>query len=143
MIDINRGVETHFHTSGMQVHMYVDEPGVFRNSHGTIVDPALAAEAGYDVKTLLAKADKAARIRAALTAVDQEFSQEQADAGGPQVVEVREGYKLLDIGLGRFSIQDPDGNQVVPRPLPEKEARLLLSKIVPEPVHKPDEDKAA
>lgn len=131
MIDINKGVETHWHSSGMQVHMYVNEPGVFRNSHGTIVSKELAAEAGYDVDRLVGEADRRKRIADAIAAVDQEFNQAQNETGGPVLVEEASGFKLLDIGLGRFSIQDPDGNQVVPRPLPEKEARLLFSKLVP------------
>ena len=126
-IDLNRGVTIRRQpTTGVQVFMYKDTPGVFLNAHGTEVDPDMARSAGFDTETLLKDKLKRERMAVAMSTIEAEFS------SGPAMREtVREadGFKLIAVGLGRHKVLDPDGEELHSQPLTLEEANLLLDQL--------------
>lgn len=127
-IDLNRGVEMRkSRASGIEVFMYLNEPGVYRSAHDKIIPMEIAAEAGYPVEALEKERKKRAAIATATQAIETEFNSASdlknelvADAGG---------YKLIHIGLGRHNVTDADGNVLNSRPLTEQEGRGLYQKL--------------
>ena len=126
-IDLNRGVTIRRQpTTGVQVFMYKDTPGVFLNAHGTEVDPELAKSAGFNTEALLKDKLKRERMAVAMSTIEEEFS------SGPAMREtVREadGFKLIAVGLGRHKVLDPDGEELHDKPLTLEEANLLLDQL--------------
>lgn len=141
-IDYDRGVIIKIHqTSGMDVFMYVDTPGVFLNAFGTEIDPSIAKEAGYDVDRLLREKVKRERMAQAAKLIEQELALEEKE-GVREVVAERQGFKVIDLGLGRHYVEDPEGNQLTAQPLPLEQAKLLLSKLTPDKEPKVETPKA-
>lgn len=134
-IDYNRGVLKKVHNKlGVDVYMYKDTPGVYLNAYGTEVSEALAAEAGFDIETLGRARLKRERMAQAMAAIEQELNPE-VGAGERKLVEERGGFKIMDIGLGRHIVEDPDGNKLTAAPLPLETAKVLLERLTPnEPV---------
>ena len=126
-IDLNRGVTIRRQpTTGVQVFMYKDTPGVFLNAHGTEVSPEMAKSSGFDTETLLKDKLKRERMAVAMSTIEAEFS------SGPAMREtVREadGFKLIAVGLGRHKVLDPDGEELHDKPLTLEEANLLLDQL--------------
>jgi hypothetical protein len=115
-IDYDLGVIINIHkNTGMDVFMYVDEPGVYLNAHGDKVAQEIAAEAGYDVEKYSKARVKMDRKKQALAMIDAELADEK------DVVEValaeRNGYKVVSTGLGRHHVVDPDGNRLTTFPV--------------------------
>lgn len=137
-IDLNRGVTIRRHAStGVQVFMYKDDPGVFLNAHGTEVDPALAASAGFDIDTLLKEKVKRERQAVAMAAIEAEFS---AGPAKSEVVRSVDGFNLVAVGLGRHKVLDPDGEELHSTPLTLEEANLLLDQLTHTQPEAPVED---
>lgn len=130
-IDFDRGVLIRQNPSagGIQIYMYVDAPGVFLNAFGQEVDADLAAGAGYDVALLARRRLIQERKALALAAIEEEL--EGADAGEAVVVRQRGDWSLVDIGLGRFVVKDPDGAVVTPHALPREQADIVFEKLTP------------
>lgn len=131
IIDLNRGVEIHRHrASGMYVYMYIDTPGVYLNHFGKPVDEALAEQAGYEVVRLGKEKLKRERMASAMSAIERELA--LADSAVAEVIlEERGGYKVVQLALGNANIFDDEGNKLNSKPIPEQEARLLLTHMVP------------
>lgn len=130
-IDLDRGVHTRSDPqTGMDVHMYVDEPGVYRSSHGNVIDTAIAARAGFPIE----EQAKAKRRQDALKAAHDKVLREldEANTGERIVLAERDGFKIIDIGYDRYMVQDPDGDNLTPKPLNKREAVVLLEELVPE-----------
>lgn len=133
-IDYDRGVIISQHKqTGMDIFMYVDTPGVYLNAFGTPVADKLAKEAGYDVEKFGKERVKRERMKAATDAIEQELAIVN-DQGVKTVVEETEGFKIIDIGLGRHFVEDPDGNKLTSVPLPLEQAKVLLRQLVPNAV---------
>lgn len=115
--------------SGVQVYMYMDEPGIFRNAFGQEVDDSLARLAGFDVDRLLKERAKRERMKAAFEQIEAEMAEGEAKQ---EVALERSGYTLIDLGLGRFQIKDPEGGLLTAQPVPEEVARKLFDQLVPE-----------
>lgn len=115
--------------SGVQVYMYLDEPGIFRNAFGQEVDESLARLAGFDVDRLLKERAKRERLKAAFEQIEAEMAEGEAKQ---EVALERSGYTLIDLGLGRFQIKDPEGGLLTAMPVPEEVARRLFDQLVPE-----------
>lgn len=129
MIDLNRGVMLRWHPTGAMVYMYFDEPGVFRTPYGNVIeDESFVAEAGYDVKSLQRERARNARRRKAMEEIDKDFEGDK----GPVILDKRAGFTLVDIGLGRHNVVDPDGEVINKRPLTLPEANKVFASMVPE-----------
>lgn len=121
-IDYDKGVLKRKHPAGLDVYMYVNEPGVFRNGHGNEVDKELAREAGYEVDRLVKERRRRARVAEATKMIDEEFSHEVAH----KVVDTVNGYKIVQVNGERHTILDPDNNVMTPgKFLSRSEARRI------------------
>jgi len=131
-IDLNRGVTIRRHAgTGMQVFMYKDAPGEYMNAFGRHVPEPIAAQCGFPIEILRREKVRLQRMADAKIAIDKEFT-----ALGPikELVEQRDGYKLYLRGLGRFDIEDPDGNKLNEVPLSKEIAYNLLDNFAPQVV---------
>jgi hypothetical protein len=135
-IDYDRGVLIMTHPgSGMDVYMYVDSPGEYLTAHGKEVNEKIAKEAGYDVEKLGKEKVRLERRRKAAQEIDAEFEIE----GKEEVVQEKEGFKVVAYGYGRHNVIDPDGNKLNNIPLTLDMALKLLSSFTTD--EKPDEKK--
>lgn len=131
-IDLDRGVVIRKHPTGVEVFEYKDDPGVYLNTFGKVVHDDLAKEAGYDTgKQAKAKLRKE-RMAEALARIEAELADGDGEAGDRKVVNERDGFKVVDIGLGRFIIEDPDGGNLTKQPLTKQEVEVVFGKLVPE-----------
>ena len=134
-IDFDRGVIIKQHKSGAQIYMYRAEPGHYLSSFGSEVSEELAKEAGFDIERFSKARLKGERMATAMAAIEEELS---AEPGEEKVVADRKGFTVVDIGMGRHVVKDPDGNNLVADPMPKDVALLLLEKLTPdEPKPKP------
>lgn len=139
VIDYDRGVIIQSHHSGMDVFMYVDTPGVFLTAHGKDVSEQIAAEAGYDVAKLMKERIRRERIDQATKLISKELEDEKDLV--ENVVEEREGWKLVSTGLGRHNVVDPDGNILNRSPLVLDSAKRLFDGMAPAVVVASDDEK--
>lgn len=92
----------------MEVFMYRDQPGVYYTAHGQEVNVALAKMAGFDVERHAKVRQHQLRSQAADATIAQELG--IADGRIEHIVVKEEaGFKLVDIGLGRFWVEDESG----------------------------------
>lgn len=126
VIDYDRGVIINVHqASGIDVFMYVDDPGKFLTAHGTPVTDILAKEAGYDVEKLAKDRVKKSRKEQALQMIDAELADDKDVK--EDIVEEKNGWKIITTGLGRHHLIDPDGNRLTSVPQPLEAAQKLLN----------------
>lgn len=118
----DKGCHVRAHSSGMQVVMLVNEPGVFRNARGDLIAAELAEAAGFDTASLLKEKAKRDRIAQATALVEKEFTAE----GEKEVEDENGGYKLVHIGFGRYVVEDEDGNRITPKFLTKEQAKGVL-----------------
>lgn len=106
MIDYDRGVAKRKAPGGVSVYMYNDSPGHYYNAYGTEVDESLAKAAGFPVERLRKERAKQERMTQAKDLIEKEFA---SAPGEIKVVAKKGDFSLVDIGLGRFQVRDPDG----------------------------------
>lgn len=129
-IDYNRGVVIQQDkATGINVYMYINEPGVYLSAHGTPVSQDLARAAGYDVVELGKKKQMFERMKAAQDAIRAEFEGQVGNVS--KVVIERQGFTVKDIGLGRFKVYDPDGAELTKDPLSMELATAVFDQLVP------------
>ena len=124
-IDLNRGVVIRTNPVGIRVHMYKDEPGVYRDAYGNEVNEKIAASVGFDVKPLAKAKSKAEKLAAARAQIEAE------DGEAPEGTALKEagGYRVMHMGFGRYLIFDEDDNKITPEFLKKKEALDTLDKL--------------
>ena len=127
-IDYDRGVYKCVHPTGVEVFMYADEPGVFRNAFGAEVSEEMGAQSGFEVEQLALQRRKKERLNDAAHIIEQEFS---GAPGEREVVEERGGFSVIGLGHGRHIVEDPDGNNLTPAPMPLEAAKVLFDQLVP------------
>ena len=129
-IDYDRGVIFTKHSgTGVEVYMYVDEPGVYINAFEGPVDEKFAKEAGFDTEKYAKQRVYKERMRAAKNAIEAELSKITDE---PIVAVEKAGFKIMDIGVGRFTVHDPQGNVLTPEPLSLEIAEKLVAALVPD-----------
>lgn len=95
-------------STGMEVFMYRNEPGVYYTAHGTEVNKALAEMAGFDVARHTALREHKKRVALASETIAKEL--DVLNGVGARVVkEELGGFRLVDIGKGRFLVEDDHG----------------------------------
>jgi len=128
-INLDRGVHMRSHPSmGMDVYMYVDDPGVYFDAHGNKLTSEIAEQAGFPVDDL----DQKHRIKEALDAAQKQVMEQFGVAPKGPVAE-RDGFKVLDLGLGRYNVLGPDGSVLTKQPISKEHAMLLLDNLAPNP----------
>lgn len=146
-IDLNAGVTMKRQAKdgkdvGPAVYMYKSRPGVYFNVFGNEVSEELAKEAGFDVEKLSRQRRQAELIEQAKKDIEAQLS----DPDEKVVVKEREGVKVVKIGEGRYTIEGPDGSNILPPGVQYDEARAMgmLDKLVPEkaPAKKSAKEKA-
>lgn len=131
-IDYSRGVTIRKHMgTGVDVIMYKDTPGVYLSWHGTKVSEVMAKEAGFPVEILGREKLRRERLDAAGLMIDKELGQAP---GMETVVAEKDGFRIVDIGQGRFVVKDPEGFAMHKAWLGREMADKLLQYLVPEKV---------
>jgi hypothetical protein len=126
-IDLDRGVWMRTHpTLNMDVYMYCDDPGVYYDAHGNTVPEELAAAAGFDTEKLGRDHKIKVALKEAQDAVLAGFGEAKT-----KVSAERGGFKIMDIGLGRFNVHDPEGNLLHKTPISKEQATILLDHLSP------------
>lgn len=126
-IDLDRGVVCHVHPTGMEIYMYKDTPGEYLNAHGKPVPEAVAAASGFDVMRYQKAKLRNDRMKQAMEMIDKELAEGEETA---EVVETREGFKIIDVGAGGHRVEDPDGNVLTPVPVPRELAQKLVNQLL-------------
>lgn len=128
-IDYDRGVHIRkVENLGLDVFMYVDSPGVYLNAHGTPVTSEIAAQAGFPVEEHLKQRRIKERMASAIAKIKEEID---ASEGEQKVVNERNGFTIVDIGLGRYQVRDPDGDVLTQAPMSEQEINIVFDQLVP------------
>lgn len=128
-IDYDRGVLKRIEpVSKLEVYMYVDTPGVYLNAHGTPVAEALGKSAGFPVEFYAKQRVRKERMAQAMDAISTELDLVE---NVTTVVREKGGFKIVDIGLGRHQVHDPDGDNLTKEPLTAQQADLVLDQLVP------------
>jgi len=108
-IDYDRGVIIKsIASTGMEVFMYRKEPGVYYTAHGSEVNQALARLAGFDVDRQVAMREHQRRALMASAQIAKELEVDNG-VGKKVVLEEVAGFKLIDLGKGRYWIEDEHG----------------------------------
>lgn len=124
-IDYDKGVLINTHPgTGMDVFMYVQQPGKYLTAHGKDVPDKIAAEAGYNVEQLAKERLRMERKAQASAIIDKELSDDASTL--EECVDNRNGFRLVSIGMGRHNVKDPDGNVLNSHPLPKESAEKLF-----------------
>lgn len=126
LVDYDRGalIKTHPGT-GMDVFMYVDTPGEYLTAHLKSVPDVIAKEAGYDVDHLAKERLRRSRKAQASAIIDKELSDDANTE--EECVDVRNDFRLVSIGMGRYNVKDPDSNLLNAHPLPKESAVRLFN----------------
>lgn len=115
-IDLDRGVMMTSY-QGVEIYMYLDDPGVYLNAYGTEVPESLARAAGLDVDKFSKQHMRKVRMAAAQKGIEDELAILEQNEGNHRVVKTVKDFKLVDVGLGRFKVEDPDGNALTKEPV--------------------------
>lgn len=125
-IDYDRGAIIMSHPgTGMDVFMYVDAPGEYLTAHAVPVPDDIAQAAGYDVARLAKERLRNQRKAQASAIIDRELADDANT--NEECVDVRNGFHLVSIGMGRHNVKDPDGNILNAHPLPKEGAQKLFN----------------
>lgn len=129
MMDFNRGLEIrHDQNTGASIYMVIAEPGVYYTAHGTEVSPEIARAAGFGVDIHLKEKRKREAMTTAQRAIEAQYNAGEAKS---DVKAERRGYKLVDIGIDRFCILDPDGVNLTPKYMGPAIALHVFDQMVP------------
>ncbi len=138
-VDLNRGVTIRITAGGMRVHMYKDEPGVYRTVTGALLSEKVAFEAGFPVQELGQTREIQLRKTAAFAAIENEFDKVSEE----KLIKEAGGFQVIALGLGRHEVRDPNGVTLTEAPMSRKESLLLLSKLAPADVEVVDTPEPA
>lgn len=128
-IDLDRGVWMRSHPSiGMDIYMYVDDPGVYYDAHGNGVPKELAEAAGFDVETLQKEHLRKTAMDNAMAEIDAKYGSHEK-----KVVKESGGYQVWDLGLGRYNVTDAKGNLLNKVPITKEQYEVLLKHLAPTP----------
>lgn len=139
-VDYDRGVmKGKDPTSGIEVYMYMDTPGVYLNAFEQPVSEKLALAAGFDVDKFRSARQRQERMAYAKQQIEKELAH-----GIPQKEPLleRKGWKIMVLGKNLHNVVDPDGNVLNQFPLGEEVARSVFDSLIPpEAVQKAPEGK--
>ena len=141
-IDIDRGVSIREHKgTDSKVFMFKEKPGVYLNAHGDEVSETVAREAGFPVEQFRRERLRAEKLADAAALVEAEMASPTAPEAS--VVNERGGFKMLDMGFGRYLIETTEGDRVTPKAVGLAVAASLFAKLAPAPVTSGTEADAA
>lgn len=126
-IDYDRGVMIRQDgKSGIEVYMYIDDPGIYLSVHGNKISEDLARSAGYPVDAQL----KARQFKLKLADFEAKLKTElQVEEAGAQTLREHLGFKLIELGPDRCQIISPQGIVLNTQVLPKDEAVKLFDEV--------------
>lgn len=110
MLDLNRGVTTRKHPSGVYVSQYDDDPGTYLDPRGKPVAPELAKQAGFDIEK-----DKVAKLKLLkLAEYKKQLDAEYATAEETLARELSKngGHDIRHVGADQYAVFNADGKRV-------------------------------
>lgn len=115
---------------GPRIHMYTDEPGVYRDAHGQEVPAVVAKMAGFDIEQGM--------VQQAVLGEQSRLMARYANITGPKKPHVIEetrplGHTLVCIGPDKYHIEREDGTRVTSAELSRHYAVMWLDDIDPMP----------
>ena len=106
-IDYDKGVRIRsIPELGMEVFMYIQDPGVFLTANGAVIPAELARRAGFDVDKLLKMRERKVRMGIAAATIEREIDLSES-AAVREVIEELGGFKVVRVG-SHFLVEDPD-----------------------------------
>lgn len=128
-IDLDRGVMQKAYEA-IDVYMYIDDPGVYLNAYATPVTEAIARAAGFDVEKYAKLRQRKLLLQKAQAQIEAQLALEPDEE---TVIEEVKGFKLVDIGLGRVQIRDPEGGFLLNSPVTKEMGTNIFKEITAEP----------
>lgn len=127
MLDLNRGVITKFHPSGIKVNMYLDDPGTYLDDKGEQIDSKFAEQAGFNVERDRREKRKQLMLDQYKERLEREMKTEEeaiADA-----MSQSGKYDVRPIGGGQYALFDKDGVRVTRAPMSKADIEMLLGPL--------------
>ncbi len=126
-IDYNRGlIKGKDQSTGVNVYMYLDDPGVYLSSQGTMVSQAVAERAGFDIARHRNERIRRLRIGKAKEMIEAQLDHEESKSS---TIKVQNGWAIKHIGFGKHYIEAPDGSIITDRNLTLEQAHGLLQEL--------------
>lgn len=126
-LDLDRGVRTRFHKSGMSISMYKDDPGTYYTDNAEVVDPKFAKEAGFNVEADVRQKVKNDRLAAYEKQLNDEMQSEE-DALA-QAMSDNSSVDVRHIGGGQYAIFDKGGKQLTRVAMTRADVELLIGPV--------------
>lgn len=126
-LDLNRGVKTKFHPSGMSVNMYLDDPGVYLTASGDPMDAELAKQAGFDLERMNLERVKQLKLKAYREQLDRELQSEEDNLAA--AFSQSDKHDVRHIGGGQYAVFDKDGKRVTKVAMSKADVELLVGKL--------------
>lgn len=126
-LDLNRGVMTKFHPSGIKVNMYLDDPGTYLDDRGQPLDEKFAIQAGFNVERDKREKLKQLKLKAYKEQLDREMqSEEEALA---EAMSQSGKVDVRHIGGGQFAIFDKTGARMTKVAMTRADVEALIGPI--------------
>lgn len=144
-LDLNRGVMTKFHPSGIKVSMYIDDPGTYYADNGQALAEELAAQAGFDIDRNKREKVKLLKMKAYKEQLEREMQSEEdalADA-----MSKGDNHDVRHIGGGQYAIFDKaTGARITRVAMSKADVELLIGPLKEAPAgdeHSPTPDDSS
>jgi hypothetical protein len=110
-LNLNRGVMTKFHPSGLKVSMYIDDPGTYLDDRGDRLDEAFAKAAGFDLDKNRREKLKQLKLAEYKAQLDREYASHEERLATE--LSNNGGHDVRHIGGGQYALFDKDGAKVM------------------------------
>lgn len=130
-MNLDRGVTTRFHPSGMKVAVYDDTPGIYYTEAGEPLDPKFAREAGFDVDRDTLKRLKQERLAKFKAELEAELRTEEENLA--RIASNKGGYDVRHVGGGQYVVLDKDGKRMSRNNMTRADVELLVGPLPADP----------
>lgn len=128
IIDYDRGVLIRQdEKTGVEVYMYIDDPGRYLTVHGNEVALDLARTVGYPVDDHLRERN----IKQRLAKYELDLKKEFEVPEDRKVIKEYRGFKLLELSPDRCQIIAPNGMVMNKGVIPKEDALKLFEEVAP------------
>ncbi|MGW8369300.1 MAG: hypothetical protein ACWGPN_11560 [Gammaproteobacteria bacterium] len=127
-LNLDRGVITRFHPSGIKVSAYIDSPGEYYTEAGEPLDRKFAEQAGFDVEGDARKKLINQRVRDYREELEAQMRSEEEQLA-VALTNTTE-YDVRHVGGGQYALFGKDGVQVTKSPMSQGDIELLIGRPV-------------